>query len=78
MTTEQIKSLQQAIGTAAWKLNLDRLAERQIEESDFDALCDNCQATLTAADREAGECTQCRTSLSSDDEDLRDDDYGDY
>jgi hypothetical protein len=27
MTTEQIKSLQQAIGTAAWKLNLDRFAE---------------------------------------------------
>lgn len=27
MTTEQIKELQQAIGTAAWKLNLDRFAE---------------------------------------------------
>jgi hypothetical protein len=27
VTTEQIKELQQAIGTAAWKLNLDRFAE---------------------------------------------------
>lgn len=27
MTTEQIKELQQGIGTAAWRLNLDRFAE---------------------------------------------------
>jgi hypothetical protein len=49
---------------------LDRLRERQTEESDLDTLCEHCQATLTAADREAGECTQCHSS-ESDDEDLQ-------
>jgi hypothetical protein len=49
---------------------LDRLTERQTEESGLDTLCENCQATLTAVDREAGECTQCHSS-ESDDEDLQ-------
>lgn len=50
----------------------ERLRERVTEESNWDTLCGNCQATLTAADREAGECTQCGSSIESDNEDLED------
>ena len=72
----------------ATNLNFDTLRERLRErvteaaESDLDTLCDNCQATLTATDRRAGYCTQCNAEVDDVDEqydeDLADDDYGDY
>jgi len=37
-----------------------------------DGYCANCLVRLTEADVEAGECTQCRSQLESDDEDLSD------
>jgi len=36
LTTEQIKELQQAIGTAAWNLNLDRFAEATGQNPEHD------------------------------------------
>jgi hypothetical protein len=42
---------------------LHRLRECVVEESDWDTLCGNCQATLTVVDRDVGECTQCSTSF---------------
>lgn len=42
---------------------MERLHERITEESDFDTLCGNCQATLTATDRDVGECTQCGSAI---------------
>lgn len=50
----------------------ERIRERVTEESDHDTLCGNCQATLTAVDRAAGECSQCRSGIESDDGDLAD------
>lgn len=47
---------------------LERLRERIAEESDHHTLCGNCRAQLTAADREAGECTQCSATVGIDDE----------
>lgn len=47
----------------------ERLRERITEESDWNTMCGNCQATLTAVDRDAGECTQCRSTIDGDDED---------
>lgn len=49
---------------------LDRLAERQTERADA-TICDNCRAGLTETDRELGFCTQCKSSIESDDEDLQ-------
>lgn len=53
---------------------LDRLHERREEglndESDLDTLCDNCHGTLTKVDRDLGYCSQCGSSVESDDEDL--------
>jgi len=36
MTPEQIKEFQQAIGTASWKLNLDRFAAAIGHNSEYD------------------------------------------
>lgn len=55
-------------------LLLERIRERLVEEADHTTLCGNCLATLTEADRAAGECTQCHSSVESDDEDLQDHD----
>ena len=53
---------------------LDRLRERQTEpRDDYDlGSCWNCDATLTAADIEHGDCTACGSLTESDDEDLND------
>jgi hypothetical protein len=48
---------------------LHRLTERQTERADA-TICDNCGAGLTETDRELGFCTQCKSSIESDDEDL--------
>lgn len=65
-------------------IDTDTLRERirEQDESSRDTFCPNCQATLTATDREAGYCTQCHTEIDDVDdefdEDLADDDYDNY
>lgn len=54
----------------------ERIRERLMNESDYDTICANCQATLTVVDREAEECTNCHSAIDSDDEHLYED--GDY
>jgi predicted amidophosphoribosyltransferase len=52
---------------------LERLRERVMDDSYNHGHCDNCNADLTAADREAGACTNCHSAVESDDEHLYDD-----
>lgn len=50
---------------------LARLRERQTERTDDATICDNCRAGLTETDQNLGYCTQCKSSIESDDEGLR-------
>jgi len=61
-------------------LTHERLRERVTEpRSDYDhGYCLNCCAQLTIADVENEECSQCGSSLTSDDEDLYDYDWDGY
>jgi len=53
----------------------ERLRERVLEPDDeyHAGHCLNCHVQLTKADVEASECSQCHSSLETDDEDLVDD-----
>jgi hypothetical protein len=57
---------------------LHRLRERQTERGDDATIYDNCRAGLTETDRGLGFCTQCKSSIESDDEDLLEVERGDY
>lgn len=54
--------------------NYDTLRERlreRVTESDYGVgECLNCLATLTAVDVQTGECSQCGSSIESDEEDF--------
>ena len=62
-------------------LNTDILLERLRERQEHVDFCAACGASLTDTDRALGECTQCSAVIVDDesaDEDLVDDEYGDY
>lgn len=62
MTTPNFDNLRERIR--------ERVTEPRDDESDLDTICGNCQGMLTRTDRDAGYCTQCKSSIESDDEDL--------
>lgn len=63
--------------TPSFDTMLDRLTERQTERTDA-TICDNCRAGLTETDWELGFCTQCKSNIESDDDDLNEVERGDY